>query len=404
MLGSNNHPEDENLKQSESKRLEALERIEQARRYQAQGDLDASQTEVTNAWYALDEALEICPQNHRARFLLVSCAMNAEDYSRAKAESLKIYKDLNHDQLAGVSDSVLHLSIAHASKMLGELEDAVVYTKEATELYPDDPQPYMVLGELYEAVGRNQEAEKYCRQAILRNDAPECCHRLSEQNLFFTLCCLTSCLVRQARCTEAEHFCAKAIELDHTSTLAFRHLADVYHFQGRHDDALATCEKIQQMDPEDDEVMIKMDTIRADQEHGSALGDYMSTRSKATTGKASSLPKRERDVPGQISAAALRAPPPAGIDGQIAVAGVARALGSSAGSRRSGRGQALDACESARRDRERRIACGEMEKGSVNSRTVGSKSGSKKDGKEAPAPAADGGWGFCCMDRSGTSK
>ena len=43
--------------------------------------------EVTNAWFALEEALALCPTNHRARFLLVSCAMNADDYPRAKAEA-----------------------------------------------------------------------------------------------------------------------------------------------------------------------------------------------------------------------------------------------------------------------------------------------------------------------------
>ena len=43
--------------------------------------------QVTNAWFALEEALALCPTNHRARFLLVSCAMNADDYPRAKTEA-----------------------------------------------------------------------------------------------------------------------------------------------------------------------------------------------------------------------------------------------------------------------------------------------------------------------------
>merc|ERR1719214_255067 len=112
------------LKASERKRLEALERIDRAKAYQAENDLDGAQAEVTNAWYALDEALEICPENHRARFLLVSCSMNAEDFGRAKKEALTIYRDLSRQQLREMDDSVLHLSIAHASKMCEENDEA----------------------------------------------------------------------------------------------------------------------------------------------------------------------------------------------------------------------------------------------------------------------------------------
>jgi len=185
-------PDAKALALSEAKRQEALELIERARHYQDQGDVESSQTEVTNAWYALDEALTICPSNHRARFLLVSCAMNAEDYARAKLEALTIYKDLSSEQLSSMGDSVLHLSIAHASKMLGDVDEALQFANEASELYPNDPQPFMVLGELLEAVGRNEEAEHNCRQALLRNDSPDCQHILNQQNVFFTLCCLTS--------------------------------------------------------------------------------------------------------------------------------------------------------------------------------------------------------------------
>merc|ERR1719171_3141045 len=159
--------------------------------------------------------------------------MNADDYQRAKDEALQIYQDLSFDQLEKMQDSVLHLSIAHASKMLGESEDAIQFASEATRLYPEDPQPYMVLGELHEALGQNSEAEERCRMALMHNDSPGIQHPLNPQNVFFTLCCLGSCLVKQGKFSEAEMFILRAIHLDASSTLAYRHLVDVYQYQGR---------------------------------------------------------------------------------------------------------------------------------------------------------------------------
>lgn len=310
----------EALAQSEQKRQEALDWIERARRHQAEGNLEGAQSEVTNAWYCLDEALSICPTNHRARFLLVSCAMNADDYQRAKLEAVRIYQDLTREQLHQMNDSVLHLSIAHAAKMLGEIEFAIRFALEATQLYSDDPQPYMVLGELHENIGQNQEAEQKCRQALMHNDSPNCKHQLNSQNVFFTLCCLGSCLVKQGKFSEAELFIHRAIQIDSTSTLGFRHLVDVYHFQGRFQEALQAAHKIREMDPADSEIVQKIDMIRQDMNRGAGPTDPRS------------LPSRQsEDLP--ISAEAMNAPPPAGPRDQRAVQNIAANQISNQGSR-----------------------------------------------------------------------
>jgi len=391
------------LAESEGKRQEALDRIEHARQLQAEDDMDGSQTEITNAWYALDEALTICPANHRARFLLVSCAMNAEDYTRARIEALSIYKDLTKEQLISMNDSVLHLSIAHASKMLGEVEDALKFAGEATELYPDDPQAYMVLGQLFEDTNRNHEAEANCRQALLANDKPECQHTLNQMNVFFTLCCLSSVLVRQARCAEAEGFAKTATQLDSSSTLAYRHLADVYHFQKRYDEALQVCSTIREMDPEDEEILEKIEAIKANMADGTEPDGSRSHRS---------LPRRDRDVTHcsepHISEDALRAPPPADIDGQRAVEAV-RASNSRAASLKSeGRisvVQALDVLDTISQRSGGRSAR-RSSKGSITS--IRGPPGERTQ-KAHPTPRSkeggdDGGWGFCCVDRADDKK
>eukprot|EP00746_Dinoflagellata_sp_MGD_P019297 gnl/MRDRNA2_/MRDRNA2_144828_c0_seq1.p1 gnl/MRDRNA2_/MRDRNA2_144828_c0~~gnl/MRDRNA2_/MRDRNA2_144828_c0_seq1.p1 ORF type:complete len:380 (-),score=73.98 gnl/MRDRNA2_/MRDRNA2_144828_c0_seq1:195-1334(-) len=250
--------------QSEQKRQEALDWVDRARRQQAQGNSEGGRSAMAKAWRCLEESVSICPSNHRARFLVVSCAMNADDYKRAKSEAVRIYQDHTKQQLQQMNDSVLHLSIAHAAKMLGEIEFGIQFALEATELYRDDPQPYLVSAELHEILGHNREAEQMCRQALMHNDSPNCKHRLNSQNVFFTLCCLGSALVKQGKYSEAELFIHRAIQIDSASTLGFRHLVDVYHFQGRFQEALQTAQGIREKDPADKEIAQKMDRIRHD--------------------------------------------------------------------------------------------------------------------------------------------
>merc|ERR1719335_1450642 len=107
----------------------------------------------------------------------------------------------------------------------------------------------------------------------MHNDSPNCKHQLNSQNVFFTLCCLGSCLVKQGKFSEAELFIHKAIQIDATSTLGFRHLVDVYHFQGRFPEALQAANKIREMDPTDTEILHKIDMIRQDMNRGPGTMD-----------------------------------------------------------------------------------------------------------------------------------
>eukprot|EP00746_Dinoflagellata_sp_MGD_P039643 gnl/MRDRNA2_/MRDRNA2_195740_c0_seq1.p1 gnl/MRDRNA2_/MRDRNA2_195740_c0~~gnl/MRDRNA2_/MRDRNA2_195740_c0_seq1.p1 ORF type:complete len:371 (-),score=85.43 gnl/MRDRNA2_/MRDRNA2_195740_c0_seq1:17-1129(-) len=250
------------LQSSENKRIEALQRIERAKAYQADNDMDGAQAEVTNAWYALDEALAICPENHRARFLLVSCSMNAEDFQRAKSEALTIYNDLSKEQLLQMQDSVLHLSIAHAAKMCNEIEDAICFATEATELYPEDPQPYMVLGECLHELNRMSEAEQKCRESLAYNEAPDCKHPLNPQNMYFTLCCLAACLVSQSNLIEAEAYARKAIQVDQASPTAWQHLLDIYKAQGNVTEALKVAQHLVDLDPADSEAASALSKLK----------------------------------------------------------------------------------------------------------------------------------------------
>lgn len=250
------------LAQSEKQRHLALEHIQEARRQKSSGDVAAAQTEMNKAWRALDEALTFCPLNHRARFLKVSCAMNIPDFATARSEAKKIYDSLTVDQMKEMNDSMLHLSLVHASKMIGETTEALRYAREAVQLYPADPQAYMVLGELCDSVGQISQAEYMCRQALMHNENTGCVHPLSEQNVFFTLCCLGSSLLRQGKHTEAEVFLVRAVKLHNSSPLAYKHLAEVYQRQGRIREALQVAEKAHERDPNDRSIMYRIQQLR----------------------------------------------------------------------------------------------------------------------------------------------
>lgn len=250
---------------SEKKLAEALEHIERAKDCQDTSRTSAAQQEVRYACRRLDEALAICPQNHRARFLLVSCAMNADDYRRAKEEGLKIYRDFTgEEKIKEMDDSILHLSIAHASKMLGEMDDAIKFAAEATRLFEDDPQPYMVLGELYMAGDNLVEAEQQFRMALHHHDNPACKYPLTSQCVHFSLSCLGATLVSQGKYAEAEVVLVKASQQDDASTLPLRHLVDVYQSTGRSSDAVELAEHICGLDPGDDEMRRRLRDLKAD--------------------------------------------------------------------------------------------------------------------------------------------
>lgn len=279
--------------QSEACRKNALELMEASRSCREKGDMDGSLQKLKDAKLQLEEALKIYPQNHRARFLLVNCSMAADDYSYAKEEALTLYKSLPKEALRRMDDAVLHLSLAHASKMLGQMDDAARYAREATELYTDDPHPHMILGELSEVSGDDHQAEIQCMEAIRIHETPGCKHQLNQQSVYFTLCCLGVSLIKQNRSQEAEPQLKKAYALDDSLVLAPRHLVDCYHFQGRNDEALQMAHKIQHMEPDNEEIKQKIHQIESGE--GPIIGN--SDKAHESDGNISvrSVPKKTQE-------------------------------------------------------------------------------------------------------------
>lgn len=248
---------------SEQFRHQALEMHQQAQKLRKLGRDAPAQQAMTNSWAMLDEALKLCPSNHRARFLKASYAMNVENYELAKAESMKIYAALSREQVLGMHDSLLHLTIAHASKMLGDKDDALRFACEASQLFPKDPQVYMIYAELLDQAGETMQAEQMCRQALFRNGCEECVNKLSNENVYFTLCCLGSNLLHQGKYSEAEVILVRAVQLDSTCFHAYDHLSEVYHCQGRHKEAFHAVKKAAEHNPTDHSLQTRVNAFQA---------------------------------------------------------------------------------------------------------------------------------------------
>lgn len=251
------------FQRSEEFRTQALEMHQQAKKLGSLGHHAAAKQEMKNAWDMLDEALRLCPSNHRARFLKASYAMSAEDYELARAEAIKIYTSLSREQVQGMHDSLLHLTICHACKMLGEKEEALRFAHEGTQLFPNDPQIYMICGELFDQVGESIRAEQACRQALLLHDKEGCTHKLSKENVYFTLSCIGSNLLQQGKYSDAEMFLIKAAHIDSSSSHAYDHLSEVYHCQGRHREALDAAKKAAESNPNDHSLQARVNAFQA---------------------------------------------------------------------------------------------------------------------------------------------
>jgi len=241
----------EDFQTSETKRKLALECMRQANLYKLDEVTAKMHAEIAKAWSLLEEACELCPTNHRARFLLVSLCMNDENYRRAKEESEKIYESLSQKQLEEMNDPLLYRSLIHACKMLGDFDAATTYATAATEVLVGDPQSHMMLGELLELKGDHAGAERCCKTALETDASCKGTFKLSLRNVVFTLCCRALAQLRLSNFSDAEDSARQAAERDPHATLPLIRLSEVYHLQGRLAEAIDAAQHASALDPRD---------------------------------------------------------------------------------------------------------------------------------------------------------
>merc|ERR1719161_1049601 len=99
--------------------------------------------------------------------------------TQAIEQGLKMYNELCEERLFASLSRLgngarlpifgLFLHLAEASKISGERTQAIKFAQKAANLFPTDPIPHMMLGELLHAVGAYAESAKECQLALMHH-------------------------------------------------------------------------------------------------------------------------------------------------------------------------------------------------------------------------------------------
>eukprot|EP00747_Dinoflagellata_sp_TGD_P178828 gnl/TRDRNA2_/TRDRNA2_28560_c0_seq1.p1 gnl/TRDRNA2_/TRDRNA2_28560_c0~~gnl/TRDRNA2_/TRDRNA2_28560_c0_seq1.p1 ORF type:complete len:452 (+),score=75.50 gnl/TRDRNA2_/TRDRNA2_28560_c0_seq1:27-1382(+) len=207
-------------KASEVQRARAMRCIERAQRFRAQGRHPLAKLQMRQGQRLLQETIDASPAILNARFLLVGCLLSMESFEEAKKHVLALYSCLSKQSIQEMRDPVLFLAVAHASRRLGEIESAIDYLQEATEVFPEHPQPCVYLSELLSYVGRTQTGAEASRLALARDAMPSCPSRLKSEERVRALRCLGECLTDQGLQTEAEACFREACEVESSTDVS----------------------------------------------------------------------------------------------------------------------------------------------------------------------------------------
>eukprot|EP00746_Dinoflagellata_sp_MGD_P154527 gnl/MRDRNA2_/MRDRNA2_84866_c0_seq2.p1 gnl/MRDRNA2_/MRDRNA2_84866_c0~~gnl/MRDRNA2_/MRDRNA2_84866_c0_seq2.p1 ORF type:complete len:627 (-),score=119.81 gnl/MRDRNA2_/MRDRNA2_84866_c0_seq2:269-2149(-) len=239
-----------------------------------------------------------------ARSYLVALMIRDSKLTQAKEQGLKICEELCEQHLVASLSRLgngarlpifgLFFQLAAASKISGESTQAIMFAQNAADLFPTDPNPHMMLGELLHAMGAYAESAKECQLALMHHANssspairhPLMCHafwsllpqeyalntRLSQHifdtirmhNFYLTLCCLGASLIHQREFAQAEIFLKKAEHefiFEDSDTQAMKLLLNLYQIQNRHGEALQYAKKIARIHPKDQEIQEKIKVL-----------------------------------------------------------------------------------------------------------------------------------------------
>jgi len=114
-----------------------------------------------------------------ARSYLVAVMIEDATLTQAKEQGLKICDELCKEHLAasllclgnGARLPIfgLFFQLAEASKISGERTQAIKFAQMAANLFPTDPNPHMMLGELLHGIGAYAESAQECQLALVHH-------------------------------------------------------------------------------------------------------------------------------------------------------------------------------------------------------------------------------------------
>eukprot|EP00927_Polykrikos_kofoidii_P056419 TRINITY_DN50536_c0_g1_i1.p1 TRINITY_DN50536_c0_g1~~TRINITY_DN50536_c0_g1_i1.p1 ORF type:complete len:434 (+),score=79.55 TRINITY_DN50536_c0_g1_i1:94-1395(+) len=191
---------------SRSRRLQdrAVQCAARAMTFRENGRMPLAETQLGRCRKHAEAALELDKSNTGARFMLVGCLMFRGEFAAAKTEALILIESFNHQEHDFLGDPSLHLAIAHLSKVLGQLDEAIGFLEQAAEMFPDYPAPCVALSELLNRTGRYLASADMARTAFERDRRPRCPKRLTQAEKATAACCLAERFAETAETGEKE--------------------------------------------------------------------------------------------------------------------------------------------------------------------------------------------------------
>eukprot|EP00746_Dinoflagellata_sp_MGD_P154526 gnl/MRDRNA2_/MRDRNA2_84866_c0_seq1.p1 gnl/MRDRNA2_/MRDRNA2_84866_c0~~gnl/MRDRNA2_/MRDRNA2_84866_c0_seq1.p1 ORF type:complete len:617 (-),score=96.66 gnl/MRDRNA2_/MRDRNA2_84866_c0_seq1:28-1878(-) len=223
-----------------------------------------------------------------ARSYLVALMIRNGKLTQAKEEGMKIYDAIREERmvasLSRLGDGArlpifgLFLHLAHTLKRSGETAQAIKLAQKASNLFPTDPNPHIILGELMHAIGAYSESERECRLALMHHwnlqgnansSSPADRHPLIDDigTVYSTLCCLGASLIHQQKFDQAEiHLATAECEASSkdSNIQAMKHLLNLHQLQNCHGKALLYAKKIARIDPTNQEIEEKIKVLNVE--------------------------------------------------------------------------------------------------------------------------------------------
>lgn len=203
---------------SEKLKETAARCMARARKFKSDNRLELAVAQLERCQWCLESALTERHEDLGARFLLVACLLALGQFEQVIGEASFLYRHLSNEQRRRMNDPVLHMAIAHALRMVRQPEEAVVFLREASNIYPQHSVPFVALAEVQLLSGDPAGGEEAARQALASDSHPRsvpASASLSDFEQCFlrrplriherarALRCLSACLMQRAAGAEA---------------------------------------------------------------------------------------------------------------------------------------------------------------------------------------------------------
>lgn len=215
--------------------------------YKERGNMAVLQDQPELAMEHYGKALEIDKNNAELHYQIG----NLKVLTGAYAEAIEEYRTAEN---LGYADAFLSNNLGYAYEQEEQMDEAMVCYLRASRENPEWAEPVMHRIDVCNTVGRTEEAEELCKDAIMRFPAELTAYKL-----------MVDILIEKKDLDEAENFLKVADEVFEDEPELKLQWIRVYMLTDRYDEARTIFEKLQgQVDPANTEAMNGLDQLHAE--------------------------------------------------------------------------------------------------------------------------------------------